>query len=203
MPKSALARSVLLICLVLVATLLGVVGYRLVERGQDGSGGIAAIGGPFSLVDQNGARRTEADFRGRLMIVFFGYTHCPDICPTGLQTITDALGALGPQDAAKVAPLFITVDPARDTVERLKEYAGYFHPQLVALTGSEAEIAAAAKAYRVPYARAEASDAAGPGEYLMNHSAYFYLMDAQGAYLTHFTPEDSAEKIAETLRAHL
>ena len=201
MPKSALARTVLIVCLVLVAALLGVVGYRLLDRG-DGGSGIVAIGGPFSLVDQDGVRRTEADFRGRLMLVFFGYTHCPDICPTSLQTVTDALDALG-ADAAKVAPLFITVDPARDTVARLKEYAGYFHPQLVALTGSEADIAQAAKAYRVPYSRAEASDAAGPGEYLMNHAAYFYLMDREGAYLTHFTPEDSAQEIAEALRKHL
>jgi protein SCO1/2 len=201
MPKSALARTVLIVCLLLVAVLLGLVGYRLLERSDGGSGAVA-IGGPFSLVDQNGVRRSEADFRGRLMLVFFGYTHCPDICPTSLQTATDALDLLG-ADAAKVAPIFITVDPARDTVERLKEYAGYFHPALVALTGSEAEVAAAAKAYRVPYSRAAAGDAAAPDEYLMNHAAYFYLMDAEGAYLTHFTPEDSAQEIAEALRSHL
>lgn len=201
MPKSALARSVLIVCLLLVAALLGVVGYRLIERSEGGRGTVA-IGGPFTLVDQNGVRRTDADFRGKLMLVFFGYTYCPDVCPTTLQTVTDALDALG-ADAAKVAPLFITVDPARDTVERMKEYAGYFHPQLVALTGSEEEVAAAAKAYRVPYSKVSGGDAAGPDDYLMNHSAYSYLMDAEGAYLTHFTPEDSAETMAQTIRKYL
>lgn len=202
MPKSTLARAVLIACLLVVAVLLGVVGWRLLERGsEEGAGGVAAIGGPFSLVDQNGVRRTDADFRGQIMLVFFGFTHCPDICPTGLQTVTDALDALG-ADAAKVTPVFVTVDPARDSVEQMKAYAANFHPRLVALTGSEAEVAEAARAYRIYYAQVKADDAA-PGEYTMDHSALIYVMGPDGAYLTHFTPEDTAETIVAKLRAYL
>jgi protein SCO1 len=202
MPKSSLARGVLIACLVLVAGLLAVVGWRLLERSEDGAGGIATIGGPFSLTDQDGVRRTDADFRGQIMVVFFGFTHCPDICPTGLQAIGDALDALG-ADAAKVTPIFITVDPARDTVAQLKDYAGHFHPRLVALTGSAAEIAAVAKAYRVYYSRVAAGDGAAPEEYSMDHSAYTYVMAPDGRYLTHFTPKDTAQTIVEKLRAYL
>lgn len=209
MPRSAFARAVLVVSLLLTALLLAVLGWHFIARsGQGGgAGGVAAIGGPFSLVDQNGVRRTDADFRGRIMLVYFGYTHCPDVCPTELQTMSDAIDALG-EAGDKVTPIFITIDPARDTVAQMKAYAANFHPRLVALTGSEAEIAQAAKAYRVYYGRAGSADGAQAAttddqDYLMEHSGFVYVMGPDGRYLTHFGPDTSAEDMAKALRQYL
>ncbi|HEX4113887.1 MAG TPA: SCO family protein, partial [Stellaceae bacterium] len=109
-----------------------------------------SIGGPFTLTDQNGVVRHDTDFRGKLMLVYFGYTYCPDVCPTTLTLMSDALKKLGP-DAARIAPLFITVDPDRDTPAQMKLYIQSFDPRFVALTGSAAQVAAAAGDYRVYY----------------------------------------------------
>ncbi|MEK0082971.1 SCO family protein [Benzoatithermus flavus] len=163
--------------------------------------GTVPIGGPFSLVDQNGRRVTDQDFRGRFMLVYFGYTFCPDVCPLGLQTIAQAMDDL-PQDVQdRVVPIFVTVDPARDTVEVMRGYVQAFHPKLVGLTGSEAEIGAALRAYRVYARKAEAKD----GAYLVDHSTFTYLMDREGRYLAHFghgtTPEEMAKRIADLVRA--
>jgi cytochrome oxidase Cu insertion factor (SCO1/SenC/PrrC family) len=158
--------------------------------------GTPDVGGPFALVDQTGARRGDAEFRGRYMLIYFGYTYCPDICPTTLLTMSRALELLrerAPRAADQVVPVFITVDPERDTVEAMAAYAPSFHPDLVALTGSAEEIAAAAKAYRVYYAKVE--DEAS-GTYLMDHSSFIFLMGPDGEYVTHFDhlapPEDIA-----------
>ncbi len=141
-----------------------------------------SIGGAFSLIDHTGRAVRDSDFRGRLMLVFFGYGYCPDICPTELQNIAVALDALG-ADADAVQPLFITVDPERDTVEFLAEYVPNFHPRLLGLTGQKAQTDAVAKAYRVYHARADDQ----PGEdYLVGHSAFTYLMSRDGSYLTMF-----------------
>ena len=161
--------------------------------------GIAAIGGAFTLTDQNGRTVTDQDFRGKLMLVYFGYTFCPDACPTALLQMGQALDRLGP-DAEQVQPVFITIDPARDTVEQLKIYASNFHPRLVALTGAASQIAQAAKAYRVYYARA--ADA-GTTDYLMDHTSIIYLMGRDGRYLTHFTHQSTPDQIATTIRKHL
>lgn len=163
-------------------------------------GGVAAIGGPFTLVDQNGKSRTDADFRGELMLVYFGYTFCPDICPTELQTMSEALDQLG-KNAARVQPIFITVDPARDTVKAMKEYVSHFHPRMLGLTGTPDEVAAAARAYRVYYAKAEGK--AGGEDYLMDHSGFVYLMGPDGRYLTHFTPQTSPKQMARAIAKHL
>src|SRR5262249_52294505 len=112
----------------------------------------ALIGGPFRLVDQNGRPVDDTQFRGKLKLVYFGYTYCPDVCPTELQTMSQALDALGPA-AAQVQPLFITIDPQRDTPEQLKDYMQSFHPSFLGLTGTPAEVDAVARAYRVYYAR--------------------------------------------------
>jgi len=157
------------------------------------------VGGPFELVDQDGERRRDSDYRGRFMMVYFGYTYCPDICPNTLTQMSQALDLLAeesPDKAADVVPLLITIDPERDTVEALKAYAGHFHPDLVALTGTAEEVAAAAKAYRAYYARVESEEAS---EYLMDHSTFVYLMGPDGAYLTHFTHGSTPEEMAETL----
>jgi len=159
------------------------------------------IGGPFTLVDQNGATVTDADFRGQYMLVYFGYTFCPDVCPTALNRNAEAMDVLGDQ-AEKVVPIFITVDPERDTVEHMKEYAKFFHPRLVALTGSEEQVKAAAKAYRVFSAKVE--DEGGDAEnYLMDHTAITFMMGPDGRFLQHFshdvTPEDMAERMRKVM----
>jgi protein SCO1/2 len=209
MPKTLVARIIALASLALILILAGAVGGALLLRGpadstagtatETAETGSAAIGGPFALTDQFGHRRTDADFAGQFMLVYFGFTYCPDVCPTELQTMTLALDALGPE-ADKVTPIFITVDPERDTVEQMRAYAENFHPRLVALTGTSEEIAAAAKAYRVYYARVEGAQ---PGTYSMNHSSFVYLMGPKGAFLTHFGPDTGPEEMADEIRQFL
>ena len=159
--------------------------------------GPVPIGGPFTLTDQTGKRVTAEDFRGRFMLVYFGYTFCPDICPLGLQTIAQAYDELPPELQDRVVPVFITVDPARDTVEVVRDYVQLFHPRLVGLTGSEAEIGGTLRAWRVYARKAEAKG----GAYLVDHSTFTYLMDREGRYLAHFghgtTPEEMAKRLAE------
>jgi protein SCO1/2 len=166
----------------------------------------ALIGGPFTLTDQHGQRVSDAAFRGRLMLVYFGYTYCPDVCPTELQNMSQALDLLGPA-AAGVQPLFITIDPQRDTAGQLAEYMTSFHPGFLALTGTPEEIDAAAKAYRVYYARARepggSAAAAKSDSYLMDHSGYVYLMGRDGQYLSHFAPNTDPQKMAEKIRQYL
>ena len=160
----------------------------------------ARLGGRFKLVDQQGHTRTDAGFRGQLMLIYFGYTYCPDVCPTSLQTMTEALDSLG-ESGNLVRPIFITIDPARDTVEVMHEYAANFHPRLVALTGTEAAIAEAAKAYRVYYARAE--DSGDDDDYLVDHTGFIYLMGVDGRYLKHFSHTATIEEVAEEIGGYL
>jgi protein SCO1/2 len=155
-----------------------------------------SVGGPFALTDHTGKRVTEADYRGRVILVFFGYTYCPDVCPATLNNISDALRLLGDR-ADEVAPLFISVDDGRDDLKRMAEYVAAFDRRVVGLVGSAEEIAAAAKAYRIYYAKRERE---APNDYLMDHSAYVYVMDRDGRYVTHLRATDTPEKIAETVR---
>jgi protein SCO1 len=164
------------------------------------SSGTALIGGPFSLIGADGKTVTDRDFNGRYMLVFFGFTHCPDICPAELQVIAQALDRLGDQ-ASKVVPIFVTLDPERDTPKAMADYVKSFGPSFVGLTGSPEAIAAAAKAYRVAYTKVENKGL--PNEYSVDHSALVYLMDPQGKYLAHFTYGTSAEDMAETLSRFL
>jgi protein SCO1/2 len=142
--------------------------------------GKASVGGPFSLTDQNGKRVTEKDFLGKYMLVFFGYTSCPDICPAGLQVMVAALDKLGHR-ADDIVPVFITLDPEQDTPQKLATYLKSFSPRLVGLTGSASDIAAAAKAYRVFYQKVP--DDKDPTHYSIDHSAIFYLMGKDGTLL--------------------
>lgn len=162
--------------------------------------GKALIGGPFKLVDHTGKMVTEKDFAGRKMLVFFGFTHCPDICPSGLQVMSAALDQLGDK-AGAVVPIFVTVDPERDTPEVMAKYVTSFHPRLVGLTGSQDAIKAAAKAYRVYYKKA-GTDGDG-ANYNVDHTSIIYLMDERGQFVTHFTHPNSADKFAEQLARHL
>jgi protein SCO1/2 len=187
--------------LALAAVTLGAVRWLTPAAEQAQAPADVPIGGAFTLVDQNGREVKDEEFRGRLMLVYFGYTYCPDMCPLGLTTIASALDALPVEDRDQVAPVFITVDPERDTVQVMKDYVGQFSPHLVGLTGSEAAIEAALRAYRV-YARKSDAEAAD-GSYLVDHSTFTYLMGRDGAYVTHFghatTPEEMAEKIAAAI----
>lgn len=155
------------------------------------------LGGPFSLTDETGARVTPETFRGRFMLIYFGFTYCPDVCPTELAKMAAALDLLG-AEAEEVVPILITVDPERDTPSALAQYTDLFHPRLVGLTGSEAEIAAAARAYRAYYAKVRT----GPGadEYTMDHSAFVYLMGRQGEFIALFNPQTTPEAMAEAMR---
>ena len=163
--------------------------------------GEALIKSEFTLTDHRGRAVTEKDFRGQWQLVFFGYTFCPDVCPTTLLVMARALDLLG-DDAAKVAPLFITVDPGRDTPEVLAEYVGAFHPRIVGLTGTPEQIKAAAKSFRIYVGREDKPDV--PGGYLMGHSGYMYLMTPEGTYDAVFSenrnpPEDIATAIKKRL----
>ena len=141
------------------------------------------IGGPFALTNQDGAPVSDKDFAGKYLLVYFGYTNCPDMCPTGLQSMSRTLDQLK-GDADKVQPLFITVDPARDTSARLKEYDSAFHPKIIGLTGTTDQIAAVAKEYQVYYQKGE-----GDQDYEVEHSSVIYLMDPQGNLVTTFDEE--------------
>ena len=175
--------------------------YVLYGGNKPGGSGTTLVGGPFTLVDQDGRTRTEKDFADSHMLIYFGYTFCPDVCPTALQVMSQAMDRLDPAVAAKIAPVFVTVDPARDTVTQLKSYVGNFHPRLVGLTGSEAQIAAAAKAYRVYYAKSK--ETANSADYLMDHSSVVFLMGPDGRYLTHFTHNAPPDRMAEALTAYV
>jgi cytochrome oxidase Cu insertion factor (SCO1/SenC/PrrC family) len=157
------------------------------------------VGGPFELIDHSGHIRTERDFRGKLMLVYFGFTFCPDICPTDLQAIGLALEKLG-DDADKVQPLFITVDPARDTAQHLAQYVPMFHPRLIGLTGNAEAIRKAADAYKVYYAKIPLGKA---DDYTVDHTAFIYLMDGDGNYLGFFPPGTSADRLVEIIRPRL
>jgi protein SCO1/2 len=157
------------------------------------------IGGAFALVDQDGKPRTDADFRGKVLIVYFGFTYCPDVCPTDLQNIGLAMDRLGSAGDA-VQPLFVTLDPERDTATHLKDYVALFHPRMVALTGDAAAINNAAEAYRVYYARVPNTKG---DDYTVDHSAFLYLVDRSGKYLGFLPPGTDGDRIAEAIRAYL
>jgi protein SCO1/2 len=157
----------------------------------------SAIGGAFSLTDQNGKTVTDKDLKGKPFLVFFGFTHCPDVCPTALFDVSEVLNKLGP-DAEKVNALFITVDPERDTPEKLKDYLSSFNPRLIGLGGDPAALAAAARAYRVYYKKVPQD-----GGYTMDHTAIVYLMDKQGHFVAPFNLKRRPEESAADLRRYL
>jgi len=162
--------------------------------------GKALIGGPFALVDQHGKKVTDRDFRGRYMLIFFGFTHCPDICPAELQVISASLDELGPK-AEEVVPIFVTLDPERDTPEVMADYVKNFGSRFVGLTGSPEDIAEAAKAYRVAFSKFQEDKT--KNDYSIDHSALAYLMGKDGEYITHFPYGTPAAKMTETLRRYL
>jgi cytochrome oxidase Cu insertion factor (SCO1/SenC/PrrC family) len=154
------------------------------------------VGGPFALVDHTGRQRTEADFRGKLLFIYFGFTSCPDVCPTDLQAMGMALDQLGTVGDA-VQPLFVTVDPERDTPQRLDNYVTLFHPRLIGLSGDATSIRQAARAYKVYYAKVPTPDGS---DYTVDHSGYIYLMDHAGQYLGFFPPGTPPDRMADVIR---
>jgi len=158
----------------------------------------ASIGGPFRLTDQNGKTFTDQDLKGRPFLAFFGFTHCPEVCPTTLFEVSEILRKLGP-DADRVGALFVTVDPERDTAPALKEYMSSFDPHLTGLTGEVADIAAVAKAYRVYFKKVPVEG----GDYTMDHTAIVYLMDKQGRFVSPFSLKRAVDVSVADLRKHL
>lgn len=173
---------------------------RLLPKGGVRSIGQATVGGPFTLTDHKGRRVSSQDFQGKFMLVFFGFTFCPDVCPTALQVSSAALDKLGAK-AERVVPVFITIDPERDTPEAMERYVASFHPRMVGLTGSQGEIDAVARAYRVYYRKVK--DERSSAGYTMDHSSIVYLMGPDGAFVTHFTHTTSADTMAAGLGRHL
>ena len=161
--------------------------------------GRAPVGGPFELTDQTGRRRTDADFQGKLVVLYFGYTYCPDVCPTELQSISLALDKLGAA-ADAVQPLFVTVDPERDTPARLADFVSSFHPRLIGLTGSPAEIRKTAVAYRTFFAKSSVTTA---DHYAVDHTGFVYLVGKDGRYLGFLPPGLAPDAIADAIRARL
>ena len=171
------------------------------DRNPGGSSSAAAsVGGPFTLVDQDGETVTEETFRGKYMLIYFGFTFCPDVCPTELGVMTSALKALG-EDAEKVQPIFITIDPERDTPEVMARYVQLFHPRLVGLTGTPEQIDRVAKSYHVFYRKA--ADETSSAEYTMDHSSIVFLMGPDGEYLKLFPPQTPPDKMAEAIASYI
>lgn len=186
---------------VFIAALAVIIGGVLYEQFALGGGDDAgpAVGGPFALIDQNGAPRNDGDFRGKVLLIYFGYTYCPDACPTTLQAISQTLDLLG-KDAAKVQPIFISVDPARDTPGQLKAYAANFHPGIVYLTGAPDALKQAEGEYHVYVAKVPQ---AGTDDYLIDHSSIIYVMGTNGRYLGAIPTGASPKDMAATLQRYL
>lgn len=176
--------------------------YRTIAMAKDiptTDGGMPRIGGNFQLIDKNGKTWSDVDFKGKPMLVYFGYTYCPDICPTALYHMTQAMEELG--GAKVVQPVFITIDPHRDTLPLLQTYAQNFHRDFVMLTGSQPQVDQALKSYRVHAART--SEEQGKDDYLMDHSSLIYFMDKDGKYRAHFNHQTSPSEIVERVRLYL
>lgn len=159
---------------------------------QGPSVGKAAIGGPFSLIDHNGKPVTEKDFFGKWTVVYFGFTHCPDICPDELQKLAAAVDKIKETYGIEIVPVFISVDPERDTVEQVGEYVKEFHPNLIGLTGSPEEIKKTARAYRVYYMKTEEEGS----DYLVDHSIVMYLMDPKMDFVKFFGKNNDIDMLA-------
>jgi len=166
-------------------------------RPEPGSHAALAIGGPFTLTGSDGKTVTDRSFRGKWMMVYFGYTFCPDACPTTLNDIAETLTELGPL-ASKITPVFVTIDPERDTPEVMGRYVNSFDPRIVGLTGSAEAIAEVAKEYRVYYKKRPIGQR--PDDYLMDHSSIIYIMNPEGRYVTLISAEQKPAQMATRLR---
>jgi protein SCO1/2 len=198
--RAAIARALFLIAFLLCCAIASAADEQqsAADMMEDLMYGRGTVGGPFTLTDQNGQKRSDSEFRGKLMIVYFGYTFCADVCPADLMAITQSLDDLGAA-AEGIQPVFITVDPERDT-PLLKDYVAAFHPSLVGLTGSLEEIRKVANSYKAYYRKVPGEQ---KGEYSIDHTGIIYLMGRDGEYLGFLPPQTSSEKLAEVLRKYL
>jgi cytochrome oxidase Cu insertion factor (SCO1/SenC/PrrC family) len=181
-----------------LALVLGGTALYVARGGADKGIGTALIGGPFTLTNQDGKPVTDKDLLGKHALIFFGYTYCPDVCPTELQVMSAALQQMG-QKADEIRPVFISVDPERDTPEAIKAYVSNFDSRFIGLTGTPEQVAQAARAYRVYYAKV--ANQRDPGSYLMDHSSILYLMGPDGRFLKHFAYTTDAAALAKDLES--
>ena len=190
-------RSVIMVMAVIALLITSVAALFVLTSGDDQKAQPPA--GDFILQSSSGPVSLE-QFRGEVVLLFFGYTHCPDVCPTTLSNVAAALDVLSADELSHVQPLFITVDPARDTVEHLAEYVGFFHPKMIGLSGGEDAIRKAAEGFSVQFFKDDMADA-GKGNYYMNHTSYLFLIDAKGEVADimsdHTTPEDLAKAVRQ------
>ena len=241
LPKSRIARITASLSALASVALVAAVAWQVWlddGAGRDGAGATAsrAIGGSFELTDTQGRTVTAQDLQGRYSLVFFGYTHCPDVCPMTLHNMSQALDVVGeeqPGKANRITPVFITVDPARDDVARMRDYVANFHPRLIGLTGDKAAIQQAAEAYHVSYKKVDPEEVAAAqqnsagngsggdggmpmsdhaemdhasmdhGAYLMQHQSYVFLMGPDGRHIDHVAHSAGAPRIAEMIRQHV
>lgn len=182
---------------------LGVFTLAVAPNGADTSPRPEAIqvGGPFEMIDHTGKTVTDASYRGKFMLVYFGFTFCPDICPTELQVIASALDALSEKERAALQPLFVTVDPERDTAAEIAGYVGHFHDSLVGLTGTVDQVSQMAGAYRVWFKKVE--DPESTAEYTMEHTNFVYLMGPDGNHVDHFTFATKSGEMAARISKHI
>ncbi len=200
MPSNQLLpnRRSLVIAILLLATALILAVVSLTWPGNlPTSTGKALVGGPFTMVNHKGETVTEKSFAGKYMLLFFGFTFCPDVCPTELQVMSAALDQLGSK-ADNITPILVSVDPARDTPQVLASYVENFHPRLVGLTGTPEQVAAMAKAYKVFYAKVE--NAERPQDYLMDHSSILFLMAPDGSFVKHFSYSTDVAALVEGIK---
>ena len=206
--KSGGKLLVLLVGVVVIAFIIAIAGFDYFSKHSPATDGTAAtddsptVGGPFTLVNQDGNEVTEKDFADGYMLIYFGFTYCPDVCPTALSDMSSALEMLSEDKSKKVTPVFISVDPARDTPVQLAEYVKFFHPRLVGLTGTEEQVKNVTRAYRVYYSK-NAPTGDDPQDYLVDHTSIIYLVGPDGKLVTHFshgtTPEAMAERLGQLL----
>ncbi len=190
----------LIVALIMVAG-IGFVALRMLPGEQGTTASAVPIGGPFTLTNHLNEPVTEKTFAGKHMLIYFGYSFCPDICPTSLQTMAAAYDLLTAEEKAGLSPIYITVDPERDTVEAIAEYVALFHEDMVGLTGTLDQVKAAAKAYRVYFAKNAVEE--GSDDYFVDHSSFYYLMGPDGRYVKHFGHDATEEKMAEGIQAAL
>lgn len=198
--KIALAAGILFAIIAGIALSELVIGGAENRNPGGSSAGAPSVGGPFTLVNHHGETVTEQDFRGRFMLLYFGFTFCPDICPTELGVMAAAVNALG-EKGEQVTPVLITIDPERDTPEVLARYVALFHPRLVGLTGTAEQMDAAARAWHVYYGRVE--DESVSEAYTMDHSSIVFLMGPDGEYLKLFRPQTPPDEMAREIAKYL
>ncbi|MEN8723305.1 MAG: SCO family protein [Alphaproteobacteria bacterium] len=196
-------RRLLLILAVILVALLGLYVATMPSKTSDSAKGDVGvlIGGDFSLVNHQGQPVRAADYQGKLLLIYFGFTYCPDVCPTELQKISAVLDQLSDRQRAGIVPLFVTVDPERDTVEQMALYLSNFHPAIVGLTGSVAQVKEAASMYKIYMQKVE--DETSSASYTMDHSNLVYLMDGDNHYLKHFTGRATVTDMLKAIKAAL